>query len=85
MEGIIMTRAIDMHGHLLNQDYLHLLAAHDATREDGFPLPAFDEDATIAFMDENDIELQLLSLSSPQPFFGDAARPLRVLCRAAAA
>ena len=68
-----MTRAIDMHGHLLNQDYLDLLSAHGALQEDGFPLPTFDEDGTIAFMDENDIELQLLSLSSPQPFFGDAA------------
>ena len=72
-EGAAMTRAIDMHGHLLNQDYLDLLSAHGALQEDGFPLPTFDEDATIAFMDENDIELQLLSLSSPQPFFGDAA------------
>ncbi len=72
-EGAAMTRAIEMHGHLLNQDYLDLLSAHGALQEDGFPLPTFDEDATIAFMDENDIELQLLSLSSPQPFFGDVA------------
>ena len=56
-EGAAMTRAIDMHGHLLNQDYLDLLSAHGALQEDGFPLPTFDEDATIATIVANHMGL----------------------------
>lgn len=60
-----------MHAHLLNEDYLRLLSEHDALTLDGFPLPAFDEEQAIAFMDANGIERQLLSLSSPHPNFGN--------------
>ena len=64
---------IDIHGHILTKGYLGLLEAHGATREDGFPLPVWNEDSALAFLDEMDICYQVLSLSSPHPFFGDTA------------
>ena len=66
-----MARVIDIHGHVLNDAYRELLARHDALFEDGFPLPSWSEGEALAFMDEAGIDLQVLSLSSPQPHFGD--------------
>lgn len=63
---------IDIHGHILTKAYLDLLEAHGATGEDGFPLPTWDEQEAIAFLDEAGITYQVLSLSSPHPYFGDA-------------
>ena len=68
-----MPRVVDIHGHVLNDAYRELLARHGATLEDGFPLPAWSEGEALAFLDEAGIDLQVLSLSSPQPHFGDDA------------
>lgn len=66
-----MGRVVDIHAHVLNDAYLELLARHDALLEDGFPLPSWSEGEALAFMDGMGIDLQVLSLSSPQPHFGD--------------
>ena len=72
---------IDIHGHILTKGYLDLLEAHGATREDGFPLPAWSEIDALAFLDEAGIRYQVLSLSSPHPYFGDAEESA-AFCRA---
>ncbi len=72
---------IDIHGHILTKGYLDLLEAHGATREDGFPLPTWSEEDALSFLDETGIRYQVLSLSSPHPFFGDAAESA-VFCHA---
>lgn len=72
---------IDIHGHILTKGYLDLLEAHGATREDGFPLPTWSEEDALAFLDEASIRYQVLSLSSPHPYFGDAAESA-VFCHA---
>lgn len=63
---------IDIHGHILTKGYLDHLEAHGAIREDGFPLPAWSEKDALAFLDEAGIRYQVLSLSSPHPYFGNA-------------
>lgn len=72
---------IDIHGHILTKGYLDLLEAHGATREDGFPLPAWSEIDALAFLDEASISYQVLSLSSPHPYFGNAEESA-AFCRA---
>ena len=72
---------IDIHGHILTKGYLDLLEAHGATHEDGFPLPAWSEEDALAFLDETGIRYQVLSLSSPHPYFGDAEESA-AFCRA---
>ena len=72
---------IDIHGHILTKGYLDLLEAHGATREDGFPLPVWNEESALSFLDETGIRYQVLSLSSPHPYFGDAAESAD-FCRA---
>ena len=76
-----MTGTVDIHGHLLDSSYLELLAAHGALLEDGFPLPSWDAAEAVSFMDEAGIDLQVLSLSSPQPHFGDDVESC-AFCRA---
>lgn len=71
-----MAGAVDIHGHLLDAAYLELLEKHDALFEDGFPLPSWDAAEAVSFMDEAGIDLQVLSLSSPQPHFGDDAESI---------
>ena len=66
-----MKRVVDIHGHVLNDAYLELLARHDSLLEDGFPLPAWSKGEALAFLDEYGIDVQVLSLSSPHPHFGD--------------
>lgn len=75
-----MAGAVDIHAHLLDSSYLELLEKHDALLEDGFPLPSWDAAEAVSFMDEAGIDLQVLSLSSPQPHFGDDAESI-AFCR----
>ena len=68
-----MTRVIDAHSHVLNQDYYDILAKHGALKEDGFPLPKWDAQTNLEMMEKGGVVWTLMSLSSPHPFFGDAA------------
>ena len=65
-------RAVDVHSHIVTDDYLEYLRANDALMEDGYPLPTWDKEAHLAFMDSVGISRSILSLSSPQPWFGSA-------------
>lgn len=65
------TQAIDVHSHIVTDGYLKYLADNDALMEDGYPLPTWDEKAHLAFMDNAGIERCVLTLSSPQPWFGN--------------
>lgn len=71
--------AIDIHSHIVTDEYLKYLADNDALMEDGYPLPSWDENSHIAFMDSAGIERSILTLSSPQPWFGDTGESRRVI------
>ncbi len=63
--------AIDVHSHIITADYLSYLNDNNALMDDGYPLPSWDEQSHLDFMDSTGIERSILSLSSPQPWFGD--------------
>ena len=63
---------IDLHAHFLTDEYVAALARHGALDRDGFPLPSWNADEHLRFMDEAGIATSVLSLSSPHPWFGDA-------------
>ena len=71
--------AIDVHSHIVTDDYLKYLADNDALLEDGYPLPSWNEDAHLAFMDSAGIARSVLSLSSPQPWFGNLTESRRII------
>lgn len=69
---------IDVHAHALPPYYLEGLAAQGLAPEDedGFPTPAWDEDAHLAFMDDTGIDYAVLSLSTPHIHCGDDEKAL---------
>jgi predicted TIM-barrel fold metal-dependent hydrolase len=65
---------IDVHAHYIPEHYRDALVAAGQDRPDGIPaLPQWSEELALAAMDELDIRLAILSISSPGVHFGDAA------------
>ncbi|MDE6318016.1 MAG: amidohydrolase [Muribaculaceae bacterium] len=73
------TPALDVHSHVVTDDYLTYLADNNALMEDGYPLPSWDVQSHMAFMDSVGIERSVLTLSSPQPWFGNVEDSRRVI------
>lgn len=71
--------AIDVHSHIVTDEYLKYLADNDALMEDGYPLPFWNENTHMAFMDSAGIERSILALSSPQPWFGNTEESRKVI------
>jgi hypothetical protein len=65
---------IDVHAHYLPEAYHDALVAAGQAQPDGIPaLPEWNEALALAAMDELDVRLAILSISSPGVHFGDAA------------
>ena len=62
-------KIIDMHVHVVTQEYRDFLEKHHALNEDVMPLPSFSEEKLLNFMKEGNIEYCLCSISSPHPYF----------------
>lgn len=63
----------DVHSHYIPGTYTDFLRAHHAELQETFPLPKWDADSHLAFMDEMGIDGAVLSLPAPPPYFGDSA------------
>ena len=71
---------IDLHSHAITKGYLDYIKANGAEMDEGFPLPAWDAEQHIAFMDKAGIQTAVLTMPAPQPWFGDAEASAAV-CR----
>ena len=74
------TAQIDLHSHAVTQGYLDYIKANGAEMDEGFPIPSWDAEKHIAFMDKTGIQTAVLTMPAPQPFFGDAEASAAV-CR----
>ena len=74
------TAQIDLHSHAITQGYLDYIKANGAEMDEGFPIPGWDVEKHIAFMDKAGIQTSVLTMPAPQPFFGDAEASAAV-CR----
>ena len=63
---------IDLHSHAITKDYLDYIKANGAEMDECFPIPAWDVEQHIAFMDKAGIQTAVLTMPAPQPWFGDA-------------
>lgn len=72
---------VDVHTHNILPGYLEVLKKHGAELEETFPLPAWNVDAHLQFMEEAGIEYSVLSMSAPQPYYGDAEESRRIIRR----
>ena len=71
---------IDLHSHAITQGYLDYIKANGAEMDEGFPIPGWDMEKHIAFMDKAGIQTSVLTMPAPQPLFGDAEASAAV-CR----
>lgn len=71
---------IDMHCHMIPDSYLEAIKAHGMEMDEGFPIPAWDAEEHLKFMDEAGIRTSVLTMPAPQPYFGDGAESAAV-CR----
>lgn len=62
----------DVHAHIIPPEYSDMLKRHGAELEETFPLPAWDAERHVEFMDKAGIRFCVLTLPAPQPYFGDA-------------
>ena len=65
-------QTVDVHAHIVIPEYVDVLKAHGAEQEETFPLPAWDAERHVAFMDSAGIRTAVLTMPAPQPFYGDA-------------
>ena len=70
---------MDVHTHIIVPEYIELLKAHDAELEETFPLPQWDVQKHLAFMDSASIRSAILTMPAPQPYFGDTEESSRCI------
>lgn len=68
----ISQNVVDVHCHNIFPFYMDMLDKHNAALDEGFPLPSWDVDSHLSFMDSAGISCSLLSMPAPQPYFGDS-------------
>ena len=64
---------IDVHSHAITTSYMDFIKAHGAEMDEGFPIPGWNVEEHLAFMDQAGIETAVLTMPAPQPWFGDGA------------
>jgi predicted TIM-barrel fold metal-dependent hydrolase/quinol monooxygenase YgiN len=58
---------IDLHSHIIPQEMLSALQREDRLMDEGFPLPRYDADSHLRWMDEAGVQTAVITLAAPQP------------------
>lgn len=69
--NIVAQNVVDVHCHNILPFYMDVLEEHDAAMDEGFPLPAWNVDEHLKFMEDAGIACSILTMPAPQPYFGD--------------
>ena len=65
---IVMAQGvIDVHSHIITPEFLSALESEGRLMDEGFPLPKYDADAHLKWMDEAGVQTSVLTLAAPQP------------------
>lgn len=64
-------QAIDVHCHNVLPEFKVFLERHGAEMEETFPLPKWDVNSHLEFMDDSRIGKAILSMPAPQPYYGN--------------
>lgn len=64
-------QTVDVHTHIIIPEYMEILKAHGAELEETFPLPEWNVQRHIAFMDNAGIRTAVLTMPAPQPYYDD--------------
>ena len=69
--NVVAQGIVDVHCHNILPFYMEALEKHDAAQDEGFPLPTWDVDTHLKFMEEAGIGCSILTMPAPQPYFDD--------------
>lgn len=58
---------IDVHSHIITSEFVSALEKEGRLLDEGFPLPKWDAEAQLKWMDEAGIKTSVLTLAAPQP------------------
>lgn len=67
---------IDIHHHIVPDEYVKALSREGVTKALGVPLPKWNLDAALDVLDRNEIATAMISISAPGVYFADADQPL---------
>ncbi len=58
---------MDVHSHLITPEFVSALETEGRQMDEGFPLPKYDIESHLKWMDEAGVETSVLTLAAPQP------------------
>ena len=65
---IVMAQGvIDVHSHIITPELLSALESEGRLMDEGFPLPKYDADTHLKWMDEAGVQTSVLTLAAPHP------------------
>lgn len=65
---------IDVHAHLLTTEFIEALKSEGRLMDEGFPLPKYDVENHLRWMDEAGVQTSVLTLAAPQPSSAEVVR-----------
>ena len=65
---------IDVHSHIITPEFVAALEKEGRLLDEGFPLPKWDAEAQLKWMDEAGIQTSVLTLAAPQPSSAEVVR-----------
>ena len=65
---------IDVHSHLITPEFVSSLENEGRLMDEGFPLPKYNVENHLKWMDEAGVEISVLTLAAPQPSSAEVVR-----------
>ena len=65
---------IDVHSHIITSEFVSALESEGRLMDEGFPLPKYDVENHLKWMDEAGVETSVLTLAAPQPSSAEVVR-----------
>ena len=65
---------VDVHSHIITPEFLSALEHEGRLMDEGFPLPKYDVDNHLKWMEEAGVQTSVLTLAAPQPTSADVVR-----------
>ena len=64
---ILAQGVMDVHSHIITPEFLSALTNEGRLMDEGFPLPKYDAEAHLKWMDEAGVQTSVLTMAAPQP------------------
>ncbi len=65
---------IDVHSHIITPEFVSALESEVRLMDEGFPLPKYNVENHLKWMDETGVEMSVLTLAAPQPSSAEVVR-----------